>query len=189
MKTCLTILVLVILSVTATFGQVTILWDESVNGEISGDAPPYTSFGALQLGTNSVIGATEIESIGQNWLVHPDDFTFEVSNGMEVTALYIQIDTPNVWAWIGGPNMSGTLAYTLDASTGDLLSQWGLESLEEGDYGMYLSNTYHPLDYNVANFHLDFVVEYVPEPGTLCLLLVGAGVFTLRHWRKSRFLP
>ena len=34
MKTCMTILFAFILTTTATFGQTTILWNESVNGEL-----------------------------------------------------------------------------------------------------------------------------------------------------------
>ena len=181
MKTCVNILIAIILTTTAAIGQVTILWNESVNGEISGNSFTFSP----QIGTNSIIGATECVPIGNNWIVYGDYFGFEVPSNYEVTALYVQIDKPEVWTWIGDPGFSSTLAYNLNTSTGELLSQWGISSLDSGIYGMYVANQDAQSYTSIANYQLDFVVEPVPEPGTLGLLLLGAGVFTLRHCRKS----
>jgi hypothetical protein len=186
MKTCIKILIAIILTTTAAFGQTTILWNESVNGELSGNSPPFTSLGALQLGTNIIIGVTEIHTIGNdNWISYPDFFTFEVPSNYEVTTLYIQLDQPHVWAWIGDSTFSSELAFNLNSSSGDMLSQWGLDSIDSGVYGMYLENQDPAFPSSIANYQLDFVVEPVPEPGTLGLLLLGASVFTLRPCRKS----
>ena len=183
----MTVLFAIFITTTAAFGQVTILWNESVNGEISGNSPPFTSLGTLQIGTNSIIGATEIQSIGNdNWISYPDFFTFEVPSDLEVTALYIQINKPSVWAWIGDATFSSGLAFSGGPSNGDLLSQWGLDSISSGVYGMYMDNTDLSSLFSVANYQLDFVVETVPEPGILGLLLLGAGVFILRRCRKPR---
>ena len=186
MKTTIAILFSVILTTTAAFGQVTILWNESVNGELSQDYSTATTLGTLQLGTNSIIGATEVERTGNNWFEQGDYFTFEVPSNSEITALYIGIDTPNVWTWIGDPTFYSHLAFSGGPSTGDLLPQWGLVSIDFGIYGMYLVNHDHSSSLSIANYQLDFVVELVPEPGTLGLLLLGAGVFTLRHCCKPR---
>jgi len=188
MKICVTILLSVILTATTNFGQTTILWNESVSGDLSQYYSIPTSLGNLQLVTNIIIGATEIEPTGNSWFVHPEIFTIEVPNNSVVTALYIQIDSPNVWAWIGDPTFSSGLGFTDNASTGELLSQWAIDSIDSGVYGMYLANM-NALPYtSIANYQLDFVVETVPEPGMLGMLLLGAGIFTLRHCRKSHFL-
>jgi hypothetical protein len=186
MKTCMTILFAFIFSATAASGQTTILWNESVNGELSQDFNSPTPFGALQLGTNSIIGATEIVPYGNNWGAYPEFFTFEVPSNSEVTALYIQIDKPDVWAWIGDPTFSNELAFDVNPSIGELLSQWGLDSISPGLYGMYLLNADEQSYTTIANYQLDFVLEPIPEPGILGLLLLSAGVFTLRHCRKFR---
>ena len=186
MKTCIAILFAIILTTTAAVGQVTILWNESVNGELSQDYGSPTQLGSLQLGTNFVIGMTEVERTGNNWFGHDDIFTFDVPSNFEVTALYIQIDKPNVWTFIGDPTFSSGLAFSWGPSTGDLLSQLGLSFIGADTYGMSLENHDHSSPISIANYQLDFVLEPIPEPGTLGLLLLGAGVFTLRPLRKSR---
>jgi hypothetical protein len=105
------------------------------------------------------------------------------SSDLIVTALYIQVDLPDIWAWIGDSTLSNELAFDLNPSTGELLSQLGIVSIGPGSYGMYLQNADAQSYTTVANYQLDFVVEPTPEPGTLGLLLLGAGVFTLRHRR------
>jgi len=185
MKTTVTLLFSAILTTTAAFGQVTILWNESVNGDLSGNSSTFL----LQPGTNSIIGATEVLSIGNdNWIGYADAFTFSIPSDSEIVAIYIQIDKPNVWAVIEDATFSNGLAFDLNPSSGELLSQWGIGSISEDTYGMYLENFDHSTPFSIANYQLDFVVEPVPEPGTLGLLLLGAGVFTLRHCRKYRFL-
>jgi len=181
----MTVLFAIFLTTTAAFGQVTILWNESVNGEISQDGSPPTSLGALQLGTNSIFGATECVPYGNIWGAYPDIFTFEVPSDFIVTATYIQVDLPYIWAWIGDSTFSNEIAFDLNPSTGQLLSQWGISSISPGLYGMYLQSADAQPYTTTAHYELDFVAEYAPEPGTIGLLLLGAGVFTLRHCRKS----
>ena len=188
MKKSAAILFSVILTTTAAFGQTTILWNESVNGELSQDYNSPTPLGTLQLGTNIIIGATECVPIGYNWLSYQDCFTFEVPSNSDNTAIYIQTDKPDIWAWIGDSTFSNELAFDTNPSTGELLSQMGLSSIIPGIYGMDLLNDDEQPYTSVANYQLDFVVEPVPEPGTLGLLLLGAGVFSLRSRRQSRFL-
>ena len=188
MKTCVRILIAITLTTTAAFSQTTILWNESVNGELSQDYSTATSLGILNIGTNVIIGETENEPVSGGWLSYSDYFTFIVPNGYDVTGLYIQIDKPNVWAWIGDAGFSSTLAFSGGPSTGDLLSQMGLDNISSGTFGMYLSNSDAEPYTSIAHYELDFVVEAVPEPGTFGLLLLGAGVFTLRHCRKSNLL-
>ena len=57
MKTKARILFLFALAATSALGQGTILWEESVNGPISNEFGEPTFFGALQDGTNSLMGS------------------------------------------------------------------------------------------------------------------------------------
>ena len=173
----------------SAFGQTTILWNESVNGEISQDFSFPTWLGSLNIGTNSIMGATEVERIGNNWFGQGEYFTYIVPADYEVSGLYIQIDNINIGTWIGDEGFSRyQLAYSESPSTGEMLSQLGLESIDSGAYGMYLENHNSPTTISIANYQLEFVVEPVPEPSPVGLLLLGAGVFALRSCRQSRLL-
>jgi len=123
---------------------------------------------------------------GNNWGSYPEVITFEIPINYEVTELYIQIDKPNVWVFLGDPTFLSSFAFSFGPTSGDLLAQWGLDSLSADAYGMYLENHDHSSSESIAHYQLDFVLEPIPEPGTLVLLLLGAGIFTLRHCRKSR---
>ena len=180
------ILALAVLSATTVFGQGTILWDESVNGPLSEDFNQPTSLGPMQIGINSIIGLTAIVPPPPFWEYHPNYFTFEVPKGLAVQAINLQVDKPNVWAWIGNPEFSSQLAFTMNPSTGELLSQWALGSIPSGSYGMYLENLDQQSFTSVASYRLDFFVQAVPEPGTFWLLVAGAGLVVLRGWRKAQ---
>ena len=178
-------LLLILLSATAAFGQGTILWDESVNGPLSFNYQAPTALGALSYGSNSVFGATEIEPTGPGYFVHDDYFTFTVPNNSSLTAVYIGIDKPSVWTWIGDETFSSELGFIGNPSNGELLSQWTLSSLGPGVYGMYMANhDFQPVT-SIANYRLDFFVHAIPEPSTISLWLAGAGLVGFCTWRKS----
>src|SRR5713101_2920083 len=118
----------------AALGQGVLLWDESVNGELSQDFTHPTSLTPLLAGTNSVIGATEIIPYGNNWRGYPDDFLVTIPSNLVVTAVYLAVDRPKVWAWIGDPSYSDQLGWTQNPTNGDLLLQWGVGSLGSGVY-------------------------------------------------------
>src|SRR6516225_5622792 len=102
-----------------SFGQGVILWNESVNGELSQDFTRPTSLTPLLAGTNSVIGATEVAQYGNNWGGYPDYFVITLPANLLVSEVYLGIDRPNVWAWIGDPSYSSQLRGVLSASNGD----------------------------------------------------------------------
>ena len=184
-----------VLSATTAFAQGTVLWDESVNGPISEDYTIPTSLSPMQMGTNSVMGLTEVVPTPPNWEGHPNTFTIEVPIGLEVRAVYLQVDKPNVWAWIGNTGFSSELGFTLSASSGELLAQWGLVTISAGSYGIYLENHDHQAEISIANFRLDFVVQAVPEPSACSILLAGLvllggtklGYFRTRKYPSAMF--
>jgi hypothetical protein len=187
MKTCTTILFSIGLATISALGQGTILWDESVNGPFSFDYHNPTQLGTLSFGSNTVSGATEIEPTGPGYFVHEDYFIFTVPNNSSLSAIYIGINKPNVWTWIGDQTFSTDLGFVGNPSNGELLSQWTISSLGSGVYGMYMANHDAQPFTSIANYRLDFFVEAVPEPSTLSLLLAGAGFVGFHSWRKFRF--
>ncbi len=173
-------------SISIALGQGTILWDESVNGELSESSSPATPLSPFQLGTNSIIGVTEVEPSGAIWIVHPDFFTIQVPNGLAITAVYLQLNKPNVWHWIGDTGFLSELAFAQNPASGNLLSQWGLLSIGTGAYGMDVENHDAQPFTAIANYRLDFFVQSVPEPSaSLLFLLGGIGCLAFGRWRKA----
>jgi hypothetical protein len=175
-----------VLSGIRAFGQGVILWDESVNGELSQDYTRPTSLTPVLAGSNSVIGATEIIPYGNNWGGYPDDFLLTVPTNMVVTAVYLTVNRPNVWAWIGDASYVNQLGWVRNPSSGDLLSQWGISALPPGTYGMYMQNDDAQSVPSIANYRLDFVAQPAPEPTGAVLLLFGFGLFVVCRSRLLR---
>ena len=172
-----------LLPVTAS-GQGTILWDEGVSGPLSQFSSSPTPLPPLQLGTNTVIGMTEVEPTGPSWSVYTDFFTFAVPNNSVVGTVYLQINKPNVWTWIGEPTFFDQLAFSFSPSTGNLSSQWGLSSIVAGTYGMYFENHDFEAFTSIANYRLDFFVQSIPEPSSLWLLVGGLGLIGIHRWKR-----
>ena len=135
MKQLVALMVGLVLASSA-YGQGAILWDEAVNGPLSEDYHNPTYLSALQLGTNSLSGSSELQVPPPYLIVHENVFTISVPAGLEITALFLQVDRSNVWAWVGDTGFSSDLGYTRNAFTGDLLGQWAIGSLSAGAYGM-----------------------------------------------------
>ena len=71
----LTALMVGLVLASSAYGQGTILWDEAVNGPLSNDFAHPTSLSTMQMGSNSVRGATEYFDFGGNGAVAPDYFS------------------------------------------------------------------------------------------------------------------
>jgi hypothetical protein len=160
---------------TLALGQGVILWDESVNGELSQGLTPPTSLSPVRPGTNSVIGATESVPFAYGWITYGDEFLLTVPAGLAISAVYFTTDQPNVWAWIGDSSYSTRLGWVQNPTNGELLAQWSLASIPAGTYGMYMENHNEGPVASVADYRLDFVTEPAPEPGAVALLLFGLG--------------
>jgi hypothetical protein len=168
----------------SALGQGTVLWDESANGELGMDAGSATVLASIQIGTNSIIGATEVVPTGPNWAVHQDLFSITVPSNLSLSGVFLSINKPNVWTWIGDPTFANQLAFVQNPSSGNLMSQWGLGSIGPGVYGMYLANEDLQSVTSIASYRLDFIAQSIPEPGILGLLLIGAafaGFYGLRR--------
>jgi len=185
MKLSLWILTCGIFISQTVFGQGTILWDESVNGPLSESGSKPTQLGLLNLGTNTILAATEIEPIGGgNWLVHGDVFSFTVPGNSSLSGIFLTVDKPNVSSWIGDPTFSTQIGYAANSLNGELILQWQFSGIGPGTYGMYMENHDQESFTSIANFRLDFFLQPVPEPGAFSLLFIGAGLVGLRCWRK-----
>lgn len=185
MKQLLT-LIIAIASVTNATSQGTLLWNESVHGPLGETFATPTSLGLLFYGTNTVIGATEIEPTGSSWLVHEDYFRFQIPDGFQITRIDLFIDRPNCWLWFGTSNFGSQLGFTPNASSGSLLSQLGLQPIEPSSYGMYLANQDNQSSVSIANYRLDFVLTAVPEPGTWALLGLGSTLLWCANRRRRK---
>jgi hypothetical protein len=185
MKPCARIFLLALTFTTSALGQGTVLWDESVNGELAQKYTSATPLGALQIGTNSVIGMTEVVPTGPNWAGYPDIFTITVPANTSVSGVYLSVNKPNVWTWIGDATFLNQLALVQSPSSGNLLTQWGLSSIGPGVYGMYLENHDQQSVTSIASYRLDFIAQSIPEPDALALWLSGAACAGVCGWRRA----
>lgn len=175
------VMLCLLVATTHGFSQGTILWNESVDGSLSHDLTNPTSLTPVQARVSTVIGSVEITPVGANWVAQADYFLISVPSGLAVNKIQLQIDKPNVWLWIGSGSYVTTLGFASNPSPGDLLSQWGLNSLNQGTYAIYLQNHDVQASESIAHYRLDFIV---PEPSSFLLILCGLGWLGFRSWTR-----
>ena len=185
MKKLTGMFILLTASAVTAFGQGTLIWDESLNGPLSQSSGAPTLLAPFALGTNTIIGMSEIVPSGPSWTVYPDFFTVQVPESLVITAVYLQVSELNVWHWIGDPVFLNELGFVQNPVSGELLAQWGLPSVGEGNYGMNVENHNAQPFTSIANYRLDFFVQAIPEPSAIGLFIFGFGILWLQR-RKNR---
>lgn len=178
------VLLLFVFSAATAFGQGTILWDEAANGPLSNDYTVATAFGRLANGTNSISGASQVIGNG----IWGDYFTIVVPNSSVVSALWISADN-QVDVWIGNTAYSIEYGYVLRPANGNILPQWGFDPINAGAFGLYIRDYDFSDNHTVSNYRLDFVVEAIPEPASIWLLLGGLGGFGVCTYGRRTLHP
>ena len=158
--------------------QGTVNWNESVNGPLSNNYLTPTSLGVLRIGTNTIIGTSALT----NATTTGDFFTISIPIGSQITSLFLIRDR-KLFVLIGNTEYTSTLGYSFDAQTGDLMTQFQLSPIGSGLYGFEVDNNDFGTVTSIANYQLNFIVQPVPEPGTLGLFALGAGALA---WARSR---
>ncbi len=172
----------------------TVNFDESVDGELSGDNTMPTIFGPLGIGSNTVTG-TVVDALGASPNV--DVFTFQVAAGEQLDSVFLDVfNSDDDLAFIG---LDDTTSFPFDAPAlgnspdqsqfiGGLLFGGGVGTdilddigssgigtgfsgpLQAGDYTVYLQQ----LGGLTVDYQLSFNVSAVPEPGAaVALMLFG----------------
>jgi hypothetical protein len=181
----ITTLVLLASLVSASPARAETVWNETTNGDLSGNGNAPTQLGAWGAGTHSVLATSGAGDV--------DDFTFTIPAGLSLSTIvnsaYAGIDGT---AFIGiangatvdhagapasligyqhfGPNMGNV--------DSDLLAFMG-GPLGPGTYSVWWQQIGSP-----STVQLDFTV--VPEPGSAGVLALAAVAFTTARTRRAR---
>jgi hypothetical protein len=153
-----------------------VIWDEYVDGELSGDPLNPTPLD-LTIGGNTIIGF-----IGSEGVIDPsgyDAFTFTIEPGEMLETVIVDAYAPEgnttgfqVWDWPADVQIS-TTSFSPDDIGFDILADMngpigpGTYKIELREFG------------NVQDYQLTFNLAPIPSPGALALLglggLLGAG--------------
>lgn len=189
-----TLLFLSVLAACAS-ASAQILWDESVNGDLSGDRLNPTNL-ALAPGINGIL-ATSVS--GDREYVH-----FSVGSGMALSQIilvswagndqigFIGVQAGNTFTEPPtGTNVANLLGWShMGPGVGnvgqDILPSIGTGAgsigfappLTGSDYTFWIQQT----GTNAVSYRLDFITSPVPEPASLVVLAIGA--LSLRRRRK-----
>jgi hypothetical protein len=194
--------------ILVTRTQASTLWDESVNGDLSGDQSVPNAFTVLP-GTNAVIGSlrTSASTDNQDWIA------LTVPSGMQLSAVVlktyvstdqqgftgVQAGTNFVGSTIVASNYLGYAHFGTGAQNGalpatnlvgvDILPIMGDTTLALGSQGFTPplgSGTYTFLIQQTGPtptaYEFDYVV--IPEPTTVVMVALGCGVILLRRRRR-----
>ena len=187
----------VVLSCLASPAFATLVWNESLSGDLSNDrlSPTVLAFTA---GQNDVIGTTG--DVGGS--VDRDYFSFTIGSGLTLTGLTLLDNTsvagsgsflaiqagPQVTTTETGGNIGALLTfghYDTGLIGANLIDQWlGLAALPAGTYSIWVQETGGTVDYGLR---FDVATAPVPLPAGLPLLLTGlSGIWALTRRYSPR---
>ena len=185
------ILLIAVLCTLSLEASAVVIWDESVNGDLSNSpfAPTPLVFG---IGDNTVTGT--IGGLLQQGGDQFDRFTFSVAVGFLWTGLFV-----DNYVTSGGNTTTGFEAYTgnvidFDGSLGTALgptfpinvSHIGTDIL--GNFGGPFGSGFYTVGLRENSpgqqYSLTFQISAVPEPGTLALLGIGLSGMGLARRKK-----
>jgi len=190
--------------------EATTLWDESVNGDLSGNQSAPTAL-TLSLGTNAVIGSLRISSSSDN----QDWIALTVPAGMQLGAVvlnsYASTDQQGFTGvqagtnFVGSVNSPGSYLGYAHFGTGaqngalpatnlvgvDILPIMGNTNLAAGSQGFTPPLGSGPYTFLIqqtgtaaTSYEFDYVV--IPEPATVILVALGCGAIVLRRRRVNK---
>jgi len=189
-------LLLCVVALCASWSRATVIWNESINGDLSNNQAAPTPL-TLASGTNSVVGTTAAGD--QDWLALTIPAGFQLSS--DVLESYASTDSQGFTgvqagsSFVGNPETTpsaylgyahfGTAASNGALGTTDLVgvnllpimgntadasgSQGFTPPLGAGTYTFLIQQTGATTAYQ-----FDFGVTSVPEPGSLCLVGLAA---------------
>ena len=172
---------------TAGIASADLMWDEAIDGDISGDFANPT-----QMYTKGVNNHVIFTTVGGNPEQDREYFTFDVAEGYELVAIILDVfetdpetnlgffgvaagnvfptppDAPDVtsllgYALVGGNDVGQDILQSMGQGGG---SQGFSGPLGAGSYTFWAQETGPSTD----NWDLNFIVTEVPSPGALALL-------------------
>ena len=178
---------LAIVGIAACVAQGQVIWDETIDGDLSNDGATPSVGGSLAVGDNLVRGST---GPGTGTIGEPgfDVLTFTVDAGEVVTSMILNAYDPATGGSSGfvlfdGPLGDGTGTPFIGGSTGDgaavgtdLFDQIGITELVAGDYTFEVREFGGPR----STWEVNFTV--VPAPASAALLGLG-GLAAIRRRR------
>jgi len=165
--------------------QAAIIYNEAVDGDAPNGA--WADLGTLTPGANTIVGKLE-GSRPSAPLDDVDNFRFELAPGTKLVSITLDsfdfdpdITNPPLVVTLLGDGAGGGRP---DRVGVDLLAVFGADAPGPGSYILsFISPNVHEIAYQ-ATFNV--ASDEVPEPGSLSLLLLGAGaLFAVRRKRRS----
>ena len=196
-----TVLSISALAVFTTAASADLMWDEAIDGDLSGDYLNPTQL--FTKGVNNHVIFTTIGAAENGGDQDREYFTFEVAEGYELAAIILdgfETDPISNLGFIGiaagdsfptpptAPDVTSLLGYYLPGVTDigdDILQAMGQGGGSQGFSGPLGAGSYtfwaQETGPSTDNWDLNFVVTAVPAPGALALL--GLGGFASRRRR------
>jgi len=175
----------------AEASPITVLWDESVDGDLWGGGQDLAPF---EVGLNSILGSTTLTRENGNAARLDGDSAFiDLLAGRRIVSIEAavlsmsefggKILSPTIGLNLSGPDTTGI--YRIDLSSSSIITDT-LPAIEPSNYWMYVGFG-ASLEDNAEltlNWRIDFDVAEAPLPGTLSLL--GVGIAAIGFQRRKR---